>query len=167
MPLTSVAAPLAASSDLIKRRTTTCTVTMMWKPEKIIIHHSGTNDSGSVSWGAIRQHHLFVNKWSRMGYHFGIELLRHDYEVLVGLIPTQPGIHCIGHNENSIGICMIGDFNRIEPPQKQWNLGLDWTRFLCNFLDIPAENVYGHGELDRNRTCPGTFFDMSLFRRML
>ena len=39
------------------------------KPDYILIHSSGTKDSETLSWGAIRQYHIFDNGWIAIGYH--------------------------------------------------------------------------------------------------
>ncbi len=39
------------------------------KPEHIIIHCSGTEDSETVSWSAIRRYHIYDNGWANIGYH--------------------------------------------------------------------------------------------------
>lgn len=38
------------------------------KPDGFLIHHSGTRDSGTVSWSAIRSFHLYDRGWADIGY---------------------------------------------------------------------------------------------------
>lgn len=131
-------------------------------PNKIIIHHSLTKDSDTVSWGAIRNYHKSIG-WNDIGYHFGIEKLRGQSEILVGRMPDQIGAHCRRNNSDSIGICFIGNFDIQIPTVESWNLGVDLCKYLVRAFGI--KDIAGHRDFNKNKTCPGKLFNMTRFRR--
>jgi len=136
----------------------------------IILHHSLTKDSGTVSWGAIRRYHTQDKGWSDIGYHFGIEDVGGHYEMLAGRMPDEVGAHCTqqGMNRKSVGICCVGNFDEIEPPHEQVMCCLKLVRYLTAVWGIDAENVLGHREVALDgRSCPGRLFDMEKFRAMI
>ena len=135
-------------------------------PEQIILHHSLTADSGTVSWTAIREYHKNVLGWKDVGYHFGIEKVNGYYETIVGRNLFMQGAHCRGQNHNSIGVCFVGNFDRHEPPHEQWATGLILVSQLRKIFQIPREKVLGHNHYSQ-KTCPGIFFDVKKFRNQL
>lgn len=137
------------------------------KPEYIIVHHSLTKDSGTVSWGAIRKYHM-GRGYIDIGYQFGIELVNDQIEILAGRMPDQWGAHTLGgYNTKSIGICLIGNFDEAPPPKEQMAKLVELTRYLMRAYGISKVNVLGHREADPSRTCPGKLFDMDAFRKSL
>ena len=140
----------------------------MNKPQFIILHHSLTQDGQTVSWGAIRKYHTQVQGWRDIGYHYGIELVDDHYEILFGRLSNEAGAHCFGANERSIGICCVGNFDAAPPPDRQWQICLNFVRQLMQSYRIDPGHVMGHGEwTDDGRTCPGKHWDMKLFRALL
>lgn len=127
---------------------------------EIIIHHSATKDSGTVSWGAIRRFHINECKWGDIGYNFGIELVQDvvasQYEILIGRSLIIPGAHTTGHNANSIGICMVGDFDAVSPPKEQ----LEKLKFLIKELKalFPLISKISFHRDYATKTCPGKLF---------
>lgn len=171
----------------------------------IVIHHSLTQDGKTVEWNGIRHFHtswrfggdiiteqkarelqnqgLHVEApWRDIGYHFGVEQVKDDYQVMLGRPLDMRGAH-VGDgsfNNKSIGICLVGNFDKAEPSDKQWLLGLLLVRRLQDFyatkkIVIPSANVIGHREAQAmaglpevaRKSCPGHMFDMGKFREDL
>ena len=133
------------------------------KPTRIILHHSLTKDSKTVSWGAIRRYHTQFLGWDDIGYHYGIEAIGQHYEILIGRMLNIMGAHCRGHNGNSVGICFIGNFDLAAPPKAQWDLGVKLVKGLIEILDMPPFRILGHNNYDSNKSCPGKYFDITKF----
>jgi len=132
-------------------------------PSKIIIHHSLTKDTKTVSWNAIRKYHLGLG-WDDIGYHFGIELINEKYEILTGRFMTTPGAHTKGKNKTSLGICLVGIFDEHKPPKEQWDLAVKLVASLCEILYLTSAHVYGHRDFASYKSCPGNAFRMDRFR---
>lgn len=76
---------------------------------KLIIHHSLTKDGQVADWGAIRKYHMEVNGWDDIGYHWGIERVGNGVVLQTGRPETMVGAHTKGMNDQSIGICVVGE----------------------------------------------------------
>ncbi len=155
-------------------------------PKRIILHHSLTADSKTVSWGAIRKYHMsyafqgkiiskqeadyciqsgqYVKKpWIDIGYHFGIELVNDSYEILVGRMSNIQGAHCRGNNKDSIGICFVGNYDLTTPSDEIITKGVQLVVWLCKTYNISVDNVFGHCNFS-SKTCPGKNFVLTDFQ---
>lgn len=139
------------------------------KPENIIIHHSLTKDTETVSWGAIRKYHVETLGWQDIGYHYGIENIGGRYEILVGRMATETGAHCSqdGMNNKSLGICLIGNFDNAAPDAAQLALLTKLVKSLMQVHGIPAANVFRHSQFATYKTCPGLKFPWQDFHASL
>ena len=134
-----------------------------------MIHHSLTKDSETVSWGAIRRYHVDHLHWRDIGYHFGVELVYDDFEILVGRTLDESGAHCYqeGMNRKAIGICLVGNFDKVEPPDQQIRATVKLVRSLMRQFNIPVHNVVAHRDYAHYKSCPGVLFYMEKFKARL
>ncbi len=140
-------------------------------PRYLIVHHSLTADGQTVSWGAIRKYHTDPVGPYRMldiGYHFGLELVGDHYEVLMGRMPNQTGAHCTeeGMNRQSLGICVVGNYDVSDLPEDAFELLVKLTRALTEVFSIPAANVQRHSDY-APKSCPGKRFPWERFKQSL
>lgn len=136
-----------------------------FKPTKIIIHHSLTKDSGTVSWGAIRHYHTITLDWIDIGYHAGIELVRSGdylyYEIMMGRPWDEVGVHCYGQNHDSLGFCFIGNYDEEAPNERILTTGAKLIRLWMKFFNISTDNIYGHRNFNHLKSCPGIHFNLN------
>lgn len=140
-------------------------------PTKIILHHSLTKDGKEPNWNAIRKWHkgeypASKYKMRDIGYHFGIELIKDRYEIIVGRMLNNRGAHTKGQNSRSIGICLVGNFDKHPPLKEQWDLTLKFVSSLRKIFAISLSDIHGHCDF-ANKSCPGKAFDMKLFKSQL
>ncbi len=129
----------------------------------IVIHHSDTMDGDKKDWEAIRRYHVYNNHWKDIGYHFGVENISKKLEYQIGRPLHWNGAHCIGFNQNFLGICLVGDYDNISPSQDQYDyikglILLIKKYFLIRDILLHREAI----EIYRNepiKTCPGIKFD--------
>lgn len=156
----------------------------MIKWEGIMIHHSLTKDSKTVSWSAIRSFHTEHHGWKDIGYHAGIEkvgggLSPRNYEVLTGRPLYMNGAHCPqgGANRRFLGFCFIGNFdNEAEAKEleneallhaaKYWIVPMLMYSVQAEFVeDRPWKKVLPmHRDYNPAKSCPGTEFPIRRLR---
>ena len=133
----------------------------------IVLHHSLTADGRTFSWGAIRRYHMGTNKWQDIGYHYGVELIEYDYEVLVGRPEQDTAAACRegDMNRKGIHVCCVGNFDLTAPPEP---LLAKLTKYIVAPLvlrhKIPFSNIVGHRDYATYKSCPGKLFDINALR---
>jgi len=140
-------------------------------PQKISIHHSDSNDGPDLQWGGIRKWHMGIppngprdGPYRDIGYHAGIELIKDHYEILIGRPWNQNGAHTLDHNWQALGLCLVGDFTLVQPPDAQLRLAAKFVRFWMELYGIPITQVYRHKDLNPGLTeCPGQAFPWDAF----
>ena len=141
----------------------------------VIIHHSATSNGNATIFD---KWHRENNHWDGVGYDFvignGSDSGDGEVEVTLRWKQQRAGAHCGGTpgnwaNEKGIGICLVGDFNKTRPSQRQIQSLLHLVRFLKGRYGIGLDRIYGHGTTPGARAtdCPGKNFPMSSFKSML
>jgi len=133
---------------------------MKFKPEKIILHCSASPNAVRCDISEIRKWHL-ARGFTDVGYHL---VLQPDGEVQNGRSLTSEGAHCSGENDNSFGVCLVGN-DRFSMKQ------FDALRYKLDSLvlcyDIPKWAIYGHYQfksaIKQGKTCPNIDMQRLLF----
>lgn len=129
----------------------------------IVIHCAATQPSLDVTAELIRDWHVNENGWSDIGYHYvigrdgkcekGRDLDRD------GNVDEEVGAHVLGHNKNSIGICLAGGTD--EDGEPECNFTRPQYESLAVLLakltsEYKGAKVLGHCDLDSKKPdCPG------------
>lgn len=134
----------------------------------IVLHHSDT-PTGSAA--VFDRYHREVKKWDSLGYHLviGNGTGSRDGQIEIGprWSRQQTGAHAgvVKYNEDGIGICLVGDFERTRPSPAQLQTTARLVAYLMRTYRIPAANVIGHKDI-RHTNCPGRFFSVAQVRRL-
>jgi N-acetylmuramoyl-L-alanine amidase len=137
----------------------------MNKPKHIIVHHSITprdlnNDVTENSFNNTHKSKGFPasyfngNTWY-IGYHY---VIYGDGEVRQYRTAGTVGAHCKEENMNykSIGICLVGDFDKEMPSMAQIDSLKRLVDKLRADLNIPYENIAPHRKYATYKSCYGT-----------
>jgi N-acetylmuramoyl-L-alanine amidase len=136
----------------------------------LIIHHSLTADSGTVSWSAIERYHVQTNHWSDIGYHYGVELAGTDYVALVGRSEVEVAAACKEAHMNQLGIhiCCVGNYDLLPPRLLMLDVLVHrLVKPLMVRYGIPKANIVGHRDFAPYKTCPGKWFDLESIRELI
>jgi hypothetical protein len=121
----------------------------------------------------------FQTPWKAVGYHGGIELVNGSMVFQYGRSFDMVGAHAgvVGasnaFNTEYLGLCALGNFDLTEPTLDMWKFALGVTKVFMTTFGIPRSHVIGHREVydrlgvARQKSCPGTKWDMELFRNEL
>ncbi|OGK10591.1 MAG: hypothetical protein A2Y63_06690 [Candidatus Riflebacteria bacterium RBG_13_59_9] len=119
-----------------------------------MVHHSGTRGGTPEDFA---RYHVYVNGWPGIGYHYVIS--REGTVYKTNALSTI-SYHARGANMESVGLCLVGNFNLDIPSGQQ----LDSLNSLLLILrhHLPRSRVVLHREVPSARTsCPGMRFPVA------
>lgn len=121
---------------------------------RIIIHCAATTPDQDVGVDDIRRWHRQLG-WRDVGYHY---VIRRDGRLELGRDIALAGAHAVGHNHDSIGICLAGGLNRQGVPDCNYTRH-QWQRLESLVRDLikttpTITDVLGHRDLNAGKACP-------------
>lgn len=125
---------------------------------EVFLHCSATPEGREVTADTIRDWHK-AKGWRDIGYHYVVRL---DGTVEEGRSIHIDGAHARGHNQDSIGICIIGGVDKdLSPKDTRTEPQLyALHNLLFNLKNMyPNAKVRGHNEVS-NKACPS--FDVQV-----
>jgi N-acetylmuramoyl-L-alanine amidase len=125
------------------------------KPVKLlVVHCSATPASRDIGVAEIRAMHK-AKGWRDIGYHY---VIRRDGKVEKGRADNIMGAHVTGHNDGSLGICMVGGVK----PDLTAEINFTPAQFaalreLLTKLQgkFPGSRICGHRDLSPDRNGDG------------
>jgi len=171
IPGVASTAGLSGLSNGVKGKLDRMTIlSKRWK--NIVIHHSGTTLDTLSSMD--RYHRNERHMENGLAYHFviGNGVRTRDGEIYIGKRWTKQldGGHLSSSAQNriSIGICLVGDFNKRAPSEKQLEALRDLTAYLISRCGLSKSNVQTHRQINARPTqCPGSKFPTQKFLTIL
>lgn len=118
---------------------------------KVIVHHSASDYAYHDSIGVIEKWHK-ARGFKGVGYHY---FIKKDGTIQKGRFENEKGAHCIGSNNDSIGVCLSGNFhNTNRPSDEQFQALKTLLNDLTYKYNITKNKIYVHNELG-DTDCPG------------
>jgi LysM repeat protein len=140
--------------------------------QNIVIHHSATREGSGK--GMDRYHREERHMENGLAYHFviGNGNGMGDGEIYVGARWTKqlPGGHLAieALNEISLGVCLVGDFEKRAPTRRQLDNLEALVRALQKKTAPKSATVTSHRRIHpRHTKCPGRHFPMDAFLQRL
>lgn len=123
------------------------------------LHHTGAEELNTQ---AVRDYHIDVRGYGDIGYNMVIEK---DGTVGIGRDVSWAGAHDLGMvngqvmNQVSFGLSHIGNFDKHEMPEVQFQSSIHEAAKICKKYSIPVNPSGVRKHKDQSATsCPGKFF---------
>ncbi|MBQ8698503.1 MAG: N-acetylmuramoyl-L-alanine amidase [Schwartzia sp.] len=125
--------------------------------ERIVIHHTEIADMELGGTAALIHEMHKQNGWAGIGYHY---FIRPDGMIEQGRQPPMVGAHAWQNNQDTVGVCVAGNFDRDRPTREQMDAVKELTAWLCRRYGLDSGKrgvIVGHRDLNEDTTCPGKY----------
>ncbi len=134
----------------------------MNKPSVVITHHALSRTTQTVNdvddWHRARWPGFISRSGYHVGYHYVIESTG---EVTKTRDFDETGAHTIGMNNSSIGVCFMGDFDKVGPTRLQMKAWYTlFKKIRETYPDIPTQP---HRAYAKYKSCHGTLLSENYF----
>jgi len=141
-----------------------------WRPEFVVLHNTGIPTLGQRPQGLTLEHIKGLESYYRddVGWSAGPHLFVDDRQIWVFTPVTTPGVHSPSWNNRSLGVEILGDYDREEFDSGrglavQQN-AVAAVAILCAALDLPPDTMRLHREDPKTEHhCPGDHVDKAAF----
>lgn len=122
--------------------------------KRVVLHCSATRPDQMVTVADIRRWHVEGRRWSDIGYHAVLDRAGVWH---AGRPLARVGAHTLGHNTDSIGLCLLGGFGAAATDvfsthfTERQRVAL---RPVCHALLALGLTIHGHNEFAA-KGCPG------------
>ncbi|MCB9831064.1 MAG: N-acetylmuramoyl-L-alanine amidase [Planctomycetes bacterium] len=146
----------------------------MEKPWRITVHHSAEPERPPTDLAAsvaqmqrFQGFHQDDRGWADIGYHYVIDGAGRIFEGReIGLQGAHAGTREL--NRGNIGVCLMGDFSRLEPTAEQKKALRRLLSWLCESRRIHPRFIVGHRagmkDIAKDTICPGARLEAFLAR---
>lgn len=123
------------------------------RTDYLVVHCAATTPKMDVGVKEIDQWHR-ARGFLKVGYHY---VIRRSGKVEIGREVDEIGAHVLGHNSDSIGICLVGGVDERDRPQQNFT---DEQYHSLNellttlFASYPTAELKGHRDFDSGKACP-------------
>jgi N-acetylmuramoyl-L-alanine amidase len=133
---------------------------------EIILHCAASRPDQDIGAAEIDAWHR-ARGWSGIGYHW---VIRRDGTIEAGRPEAQMGAHVRGHNQSTIGVCLVGGYAASADDAPEDHFTLEQLRALAGLLRdlrrrFPGASVTGHNAYAA-KGCPGFRVPLHLARIM-
>jgi len=143
-----------------------------WKT--IVLHHSATRGGDVATIDAEHRKHRdrSGNPWLGIGYHFvvgnGQQMADGEVQATFRWHKQLAGAHAGNrdHNDNGIGICLIGNFDQAPPTDRQVAAVRGLVKALGERYSITRDGLVRHSDVQAT-LCPGKKFPWEPLRSEL
>ena len=121
--------------------------------KKLVMHHSASKKSTTTKSDIDEWHKQ--RGFSQIGYH---KVVESNGKIVSGRSEKRQGAHAKGTNHNSLGVCVVGDFENETPSAAQIRSVVKVLVEWCKKYKLTSTDIYGHKNVPGATTktsCPG------------